>query len=1120
MAWCGTGSLADIEDLGQALGAPAAAAATAATPPADEELALGNGQLLKVPKSLESLLAEAACLAASDASSAPAGPGRGGSAASWRLVAGNTGHGVFKDWPASESVLLSVTEVPELLELKLVEASYGPPGRPQLLIGAGVTLEQLAARLERLAAGEAGAEAAVGGGGAAAVRQWAAETCAHLRRIAGRHVRNSATVGGNLALTAERGLPSDVATLLGAAGAEVELRLVSTDAATHGSLVRADLMAFLASGAAAAADGQASGAVVPPGCAYILTAVRVPLPSGPEARFWSQRVAERYSNAAAIANAAISVTLAAGDHGGGGAVVAAVRIVVGVRTPPAGPVLQHNAAKSADAAALLLDGWRCFRAVAAEAALLGKPATTASVAAALAAAELTAVAAGTAATVAEGLVAQGLMACLGLAPPTAGADGADSNGDMAAAAPLSRLPPPSLVNGSQVYPDPVPELEPVTHPVPKYGSKLQASGTALYTEDTPVHDGALYGAFVLASRAGAVLAGLDASPALALPGVVRCISAADLSSLDLSAAGSSGVVNRHDAAVGMGGTVPEPVFLDTGSVVGFAGQAVGLVLATSPWAAQRGAKAVAVQYDADSVPAPVMSIQDAVRAGSFYPLGALLAPMGMAKGGSYGGTSVIAAAGGPAGGAAVDAALAAAGAPSAAAAAAAALGAPAPATPAAPAETEAIPSAATGGAVRVVSGRYGTPSQLHFYMETQSAVAWPDEDGCVVVHSSCQGTDMIQAAVATMLGLPLNKVIARCRRVGGGFGGKATLARRVAAAAASAAVITRRQVRLQVPRNDDFVMNGGRCDGDVSYVAVVREEAPAGSDAADEGGATRGSTNRLRLSALDLHVVLRGGAYMDIAWLDAMGMLNAITGLYDIPAFRAEVALARCNLPPRTAVRAPGEAVGTLIIEQIMEHVAAELGVDPETFRQDNFLSAPKPQPEPEPAAPEATPAPTSAVQGTSEEQATVSKKGDAAAGQESSKPVVTAVSEPAKPAPQASADAAPVTPPPQLPPIRMPLGKLIPARMFTLPVLWEKLQRQADWEGIKAEVAAFNAANPWHKRGVAMLPARYGMYRGRKPAYVSLLADGSVQVATHGIEMGQGLFTKVAQCVKLGGAG
>lgn len=41
---------------------------------------------------------------------------------------------------------------------------------------------------------------------------------AHLKRVAGTHVRNSATVVGNLVLAVMRGLPSDVATLMLAAG--------------------------------------------------------------------------------------------------------------------------------------------------------------------------------------------------------------------------------------------------------------------------------------------------------------------------------------------------------------------------------------------------------------------------------------------------------------------------------------------------------------------------------------------------------------------------------------------------------------------------------------------------------------------------------------------------------------------------------------------------------------------------------------------------------------------------------------------------------------------------------------------------------------------------------------
>ncbi len=76
----------------------------------------------------------------------------------------------------------------------------------------------------------------------------------------------------------------------------------------------------------------------------------------------------------------------------------------------------------------------------------------------------------------------------------------------------------------------------------------------------------------------------------------------------------------------------------------------------------------------------------------------------------------------------------------------------------------------------------------------------------------------------------------RCRRAGGGFGGKFTNPARFAGVAAVAAVVTRRQVRLAANRNVDLAMIGGRCDADVTYSVGFNEEG--------------------RLLALDLHHVL------------------------------------------------------------------------------------------------------------------------------------------------------------------------------------------------------------------------------------------------------------------------
>ena len=61
-------------------------------------------------------------------------------------------------------------------------------------------------------------------------------------------------------------------------------------------------------------------------------------------------------------------------------------------------------------------------------------------------------------------------------------------------------------------------------------------------------------------------------------------------------------------------------------------------------------------------------------------------------------------------------------------------------------------------------------------METQTALAVPDEDNCMAVYSSSQNPEYCHSTIARCLGIPENNVRAITRRVGGGFGEKGTKA--------------------------------------------------------------------------------------------------------------------------------------------------------------------------------------------------------------------------------------------------------------------------------------------------------------------------------------------------------
>lgn len=84
----------------------------------------------------------------------------------------------------------------------------------------------------------------------------------------------------------------------------------------------------------------------------------------------------------------------------------------------------------------------------------------------------------------------------------------------------------------------------------------------------------------------------------------------------------------------------------------------------------------------------------------------------------------------------------------------------------------------------------------------------------------------------------------------------------------------------------------------------------------------------------------------------------------------------------------------------------------------------------------------------------------------------------------------------------------------YTLPLLWDKLAESSGFNQRIKGVEEFNALNKWRKRGIWRVPAVYVVSMRFTPGRVSVLSDGSIVVEVPGIEIGQGLWTKVKQMV------
>jgi len=334
-----------------------------------------------------------------------------------------------------------------------------------------------------------------------------------------------------------------------------------------------------------------------------------------------------------------------------------------------------------------------------------------------------------------------------------------------------------------------------------------------------------------------------------------------------------------------------------------------------------------------------------------------------------------------------------------------------------------------GVACRVVSGQAQTGAQLHFYMETQAAVAAPGERNQITVQSSTQSPDSVQSAVRNVLAIPMNHVGIEIARVGGGYGGKTTRSPYVAAATAVAAWKHRRPVKLAIRRENDSAMIGHRHPVLGEYAIAIG----TGEDNPDHRG---------RLMGQSTDFWSDGGNTYDCSFVVMDCIQLRSDGAYYIPNYQSSGDVCRTNKASNGAMRSMGLMQGLLIQEDAVERAAHAIGMLPEDVREKNLYQ----------------------------------------------------------------------------------LGALTPYGQVLdycyLDAVWARMKKISNFAARLEAVRAFNAANRWKKRGISMIPVKYGSgynapFLEQAGALLEVYGqDGTVLVRQGGVELGQGLQIKVAQVV------
>jgi len=217
----------------------------------------------------------------------------------------------------------------------------------------------------------------------------------------------------------------------------------------------------------------------------------------------------------------------------------------------------------------------------------------------------------------------------------------------------------------------------------------------------------------------------------------------------------------------------------------------------------------------------------------------------------------------------------------------------------------------------IVEHKYRVPHVQHVPIEPHIVVAQVEESGRVTLWGSSQSPFAQRNLIAKALGISQSDMRVIAPYVGGGFGSKAGVSME-ALAVAIATKVKGRPVKLRLTREEEF------------YTAFVRQGLVAHFKMGCDGNG--------RLVAMQNKFYWDAGAYTEYGVNITRASGYSSSGPYEVPNVKTDSYCVYTNHPVGGPMRGFGMPEMHTGLEQCIDELAHQIGMDPVTFRKINCL--------------------------------------------------------------------------------------------------------------------------------------------------------------------------------------